>query len=362
MTILLVSHTSALDGAERSLAALAEHLHQQQRPCHLLCPNPGPLADRLAAQQIPVTYFDMPRPQRAPKQLVRFLLLWPIVVLRLAIWLRQQRITVIYNNTIDGLYAPFAARLARLPLVWHVREVKPQKVAWRRPFTWLLRFLPHRTLFNSQATLHAYSPRPYAHWQTLYNGVPLPTLPTDPGNEPPLVGWAGQFVGHKQPALFVHAFALAHKQLPTLTAVMAGDGPLRPAIQQHIEQFQLQDQIRLTGYMADMAPFYQQIGLLVLTSSQEPFGRVVAEAMAASRPVIASDVGGVSELLSDECGFLLPPDDVHAFAEQIVRLATDAPLRHRLGANGRERIRRHFSQTQYAETLTSILIDVSQKN
>lgn len=362
MTILLVSHTSALDGAERSLAALAQHLQQQQRPCHLLCPEPGPLADLLQAQQIPVTYFKLPRPQRDLPHLLQFIILWPWVVLRLALWLRRQPVSVVYNNTIDSLYAPFSARLAGVPLLWHIREVKPNKPAFRRPFTWLLRYLPQQALFNSQATLQAYAPRPYAHWQIIYNGVPIPPLPAPkPPDQPIVVGWAGQFVPHKRPEQFLQAFALAQQQwpphLPPLQAVMAGDGPLLPTIQQQIQQAQLQQQLRTVGYLADMTAFYQQIDLFVLTSALEPFGRVVAEAMAAARPVIASHVGGVPELLSADCGFLLPADDVQAFADKIIWLASHAEQRRQLGQNGRERIRQHFSQAQYAQKIMELLTD-----
>jgi glycosyltransferase involved in cell wall biosynthesis len=85
----------------------------------------------------------------------------------------------------------------------------------------------------------------------------------------------------------------------------------------------------------------------------EPFGRVVVEAMLASRPVVATRTGGVPEVVTDgETGLLVPPGDVQALRHALERLLADSGLRERLGRAGRMRIREHFSwERAVAETV-----------
>jgi glycosyltransferase involved in cell wall biosynthesis len=359
MTILLVSHTSALDGAERSLAALARYLQRHHFNLSVMCPGPGSLPTWLDSHQIPLVYYKLPRPQRKVKHLLAFLFLWPLVVLRLSWWLRQNQVSMVYNNTIDGLYAPFAAKLAGVPCVWHVREVKPQRGGWRRPFTWMLRYLPQHTLFNSQDTMKAYAPQTIPrHWQVIYNGVEIPNkIPSRPPAKTVVVGFAGQFVSHKRPEFFLHIVAQAKEKVPSLQAIMVGEGHLLPEVKKLASSLKLADSVQIKGYIDDMASFYRQIDIFVLTSEQEPFGRVVAEAMAMGCPIIASCVGGVPEVVTEDCGFLVDPEDMNAFADKVVLLAKDEALRHRLGSMGQARVRQFFSEEENCQKIMALLVN-----
>lgn len=357
MTILLISHTSALDGAERSLAALASCLHKQQMNCLVMCPEPGPLPEALNANQIPISFARLPRPQRDLKHLLIFVVMWPFVVIWLGWWLRKNHISVVYNNTIDGLYAPFAAKLAGVRCIWHIREVKPQSQTKRRPFTWMLHHLPQHTVFNSYATMKAYAYPSPAHWHVIYNGIPIPhDSVTRPQAQAVTVGFAGQFVRHKRPDFFLQAFAQAKKQVPALQAVMAGDGDLATEIRELINRLKLTDSVTMIGYATNMAAYYAMVDIFMLTSEREPFGRVLAEAMAAGCPVIASRVDGVPELVDDTCGFLVDPTDINSFVDKMVLLANDRHLRQRLGAAGKNRITTDFSEEQCCRNLTRLLV------
>ena len=176
MTILLISHTSELNGAERSLLELAIGLKLQNIDQLVLCPDAGVLSARLNEEGIPTFIMDLPRPQRNLLKLIRFLVLWLPTMLKLFRVLRNKRIHIVYNNTIDGLYGPFAARLAGVPCIWHVREVKPKRRQLRFVFTWLLQLIPTVTVFNSNATLSAYATHVPERWCVIYNGIALPNV------------------------------------------------------------------------------------------------------------------------------------------------------------------------------------------
>jgi glycosyltransferase involved in cell wall biosynthesis len=119
-----------------------------------------------------------------------------------------------------------------------------------------------------------------------------------------------------------------------LPLVVAGDGPLREQVPQ------------ARGFVPHhaLAPLYERAAVVAVPSHREGFGVACAEAMAHGRPVVASAVGGLLDLVVEgETGLLVPPRDVAALREALERLLADRDLRRRLGEAGRERIQRDFS-------------------
>ena len=362
MTILLVSHTADLNGAERSLFDLALGLKEQAVNCLVLCPTEGPLVTMLREAEISTLVMKLPRPQRRLSALLLFLLLWLPIVVRLAHWLRKNGIAVVYNNTIDGLYAPFAAYLVGVPCVWHVREVKPGSRRLRRFFSWLLNHLSTNTVFNSQTTMRAYATQANPTWEVVYNGVEIKAPPPLRDNPVVVIGYAGQLVTLKRPDRFVNILAAVIDICPTVKGVMVGDGILLDELRRFVADKNLAHVIQIAGQVGDMASFYQEIDILVLTSDAESFGRVIIEAMSFGRPVIAANVGGVSEVVVDgETGFLVSADDIAAYTEKIILLATNRDLCAQMGLAGYRRVKNCFSIAQYRQQLIEILQQASQR-
>jgi glycosyltransferase involved in cell wall biosynthesis len=119
-----------------------------------------------------------------------------------------------------------------------------------------------------------------------------------------------------------------------LPLVVAGDGPLRERVPGAL------------GFVPHHAlgPLYERAAVVAVPSHREGFGVACAEAMAHGRPVVASAVGGLLDLVVDgETGVLVPPRDVAALREALSRLLADRQLRRRMGEAGRARVREHFS-------------------
>src|SRR5262249_37401328 len=155
----------------------------------------------------------------------------------------------------------------------------------------------------------------------VHNGVELAdgSEPSRSPDAPAVVGFAGDLRPHKRPELFLRALALAREQVPDLRGIVAGDGLLLHRARLTACELGLEPSVTFLGRVADMAAFYGSIDLLVLTSEREGLGMVLAEAMAAGRPVVAADVGGVPEIVADgTSGYLVPPDDLAAYARAIV--------------------------------------------
>ena len=108
---------------------------------------------------------------------------------------------------------------------------------------------------------------------------------------------------------------------------MAGDGALNEKIHQERELLGLNDFLLLPGFRQDIVFLFTDLDLLVVTSINEGFGMVILEAMAAGKPVVAHDVGGIAELVVDgETGFLVPAGDVDAICSRLDQLLNDREL------------------------------------
>ena len=162
--------------------------------------------------------------------------------------------------------------------------------------------------------------------------------------DPPVVLSVGRL---KEPKDFsTLAQALARLDGVPHRALVAGDGPDRPALEEEIARLGVA--LELPGERDDVPELLAAVDVFVLSSRSEGMPISILEAMAAGLPVVASAVGGVPELVVDgETGVLVPPGDPDALAEALRRLLQDPELRRRLGAGGRERARDEFSLERF---------------
>jgi glycosyltransferase involved in cell wall biosynthesis len=142
------------------------------------------------------------------------------------------------------------------------------------------------------------------------------------------------------------ALSAAH---PDVRLVIVGEGPDREIIKAMAARLQLTSQIIFAGQRGDMPNVYAGFDIFVLPSLNEGLPMTVLEAMAASRPVIASSVGAIPTVVCNgETGLLVPPRNVSALKAALERLLTDSMLRGRLAGNGHDWVRRHFTSDSMA--------------
>jgi glycosyltransferase involved in cell wall biosynthesis len=133
-------------------------------------------------------------------------------------------------------------------------------------------------------------------------------------------------------------------------ALIVGDGPDRPDVEAEIRSLGLEERVRLAGERNDVPALLADSDLFVLSSRSEGLPVTALEAMAAELPVVASDVGGLRELVADgETGILVPPDDIPALAAALGRLVEDRELRRTLGAAGRARAEALFDLAEFRQ-------------
>jgi glycosyltransferase involved in cell wall biosynthesis len=129
-----------------------------------------------------------------------------------------------------------------------------------------------------------------------------------------------------------------------------GDGPLRGSLETEIAALGLESSVELVGEVADVRPFLAEADIFVLSSRSEGMPLAVLEAMAAGLPVVASDVGGLGEVVVDgETGFLVPPGDPAELSRKLALLTGDADRRIAFGAAGYRRAEERFSLPRWRE-------------
>jgi glycosyltransferase involved in cell wall biosynthesis len=137
--------------------------------------------------------------------------------------------------------------------------------------------------------------------------------------------------------------ALAALRGRPFEAVLVGDGPDRPAVEEEVRRLGLESAVQLLGERDDVPELLGTADVFVLSSYSEGLPLSILEAMAAGLPVVASNVGGVSELVADgDTGLLVPPGDAQSLAAAIERLLEDPALCRRFGEAGRIRVAEYF--------------------
>lgn len=160
-----------------------------------------------------------------------------------------------------------------------------------------------------------------------------------------VVGFFGRMSPEKAPLDFVRIAAMIAADREDICFVMTGEGPEMRAVRDEVARRGLQGRLHLAGFVADVHPWMGACSFTILPSRVDGMPLAVLEAQALGKPVIASRVGSVPEMIEDgRTGFVCEPGDIRGFAAMALRLADSGELRRMMGEAGRERVRRHFSE------------------
>jgi len=238
------------------------------------------------------------------------------------------------HNPEDFYARPAVARLARLAARRQQRTI----VISRAVADHLAR---HLRLPESRMSLIYYGLKP-----KLRQGLDLRQEYGIPPRAP-LIGTIGRLSRQKGHLHLLRAMALVRDRLPQARLLLVGhdDQGLRPRLEEEVERLGLGGRVILTGFRDEVPDIMAALDLFCLPSLWEGFGLVLLEAMAEARPVVASRVGSIPEVvLEGETGLLVPPGDEAALASALLSLLEDQARSGAMGRAGRERQERLFSR------------------
>ncbi len=275
-----------------------------------------------------------------------------------------RRVSLVHTNIRVGhdREGVLAAKLARIPCVCHVRDYESLGPVDRKLASWAAAFI-----YISQAVRasHVRAGAPASKGHVVYNGIDVDAFEVGASREEGrrslgltdgdlavgLVGRLERWKGHEP---FLGAMALVHQQLPGAKGLIIGNSvPYDPDYAKELsdlcQSLGLADSVHFSGFRPDVARVMSALDVVVLAStSPEPFGRVVVEAMAAARPVVAADAGASREILdSGVQGLLVPPGDEGALADALVQILSDPYSAVAMGQRGREKARARFGVEGY---------------
>ncbi len=202
----------------------------------------------------------------------------------------------------------------------------------------------------------------------IYNGIPTGRFVSKNGWNGPkkekevTLLHVGRFAPPKNHLLLIEVFAQALKDYPKMRLWLVGDGPLRPEVERVVEKKGLSDKVFFLGIRDDVPKLLAESDVFILPSDWEGVPLTVLEAMAAGKPVIATAVGGVPELVENGVtGILVPPHNSKALAQGILRLAKDPDLRQRMGKAAQERALERFDIARTAREYEALYLKLLQE-
>jgi len=170
-----------------------------------------------------------------------------------------------------------------------------------------------------------------------------------------VVGWFGRMTAVKRTEDLLDTLASLRERGVDALLVLVGDGTDRERLEQLAHGRGLAKACLFVGYQEDVAPWYAICDAVVLTSANEGTPVTIIEALAASRPVVATKVGGVPDVVEDGAtGYLVRRGDTHALAERLEMLARDPVRRRAIGEAGRERVLDRYAVSRLVDDVDAL--------
>ncbi len=384
LRVLYLDHTARLSGGEIALLRLLQALDRSVVEPVVLLGEDGPLVTKLREAGVETHVLELAPDVRdirkgtlgagGIRHLRRLPRLWSYAR-RVARFARDKRAGLIHTNSLKSdIYGAIAARMARLPLIWHVRDgihagylPLPAVVAFRL----MARILPDYVVANSEATLSTIRLPPGKPAAVVPSGVATSRSdrtirPCKNESSQAVIGIIGRIAPWKGQDVFLNA---AEQVLQTghdaqfwiIGAALFDEKSFEDEMRRRAATGVLKDRVRFLGFRDDVQELLSSLDILVHASTvPEPFGQVIVEGMAAGVPVIAADAGGPREIITDGVnGLLTPPGDAPALACAITGLLEDPDRARRLALAGREHVETHFSIRATAAKMEEIYREIA---
>jgi glycosyltransferase involved in cell wall biosynthesis len=365
MRVAFYNHTSEVSGAEINLLLIAKKLRTAEP---IIFAPEGELLNLALESGLQVVCIPSYRARlsKEPLQLLKGILgmLW--AGLKFARTLGKHRIDIIHANSLrSGIMAALFVWLHRCPLIWHVQDIPPSGIIGKA-INKLTQYTVKAVIGISNSVLHGFDRRKLADKMYLvHNGVELQEISEFEKWEikkrireelhTPFHSRLVVIIGQITPWKRQIDAILAAKELLSRghdiylwvvgEAKFREDNKLYEESLHHLaDQLVMKDRVRFTGFRTDVMEICCAADLLFLCSENEPFGRVIIEAMSQSIPVVATNGGGVPEIIEHEhCGLLYKIGDIEGLVQCADRLLSNKNLRQRMGSLAAERVKDYFT-------------------
>jgi glycosyltransferase involved in cell wall biosynthesis len=359
--LAISNHANFLGGGEHSFVDLLSHLFPSWKPVAVV-PGRGDVATEIEAEQIALRVISLPS--------IRPWNIFPMIqsIRSYALLCKSVNSRLIYaNGSRAAFYGGLAGRIVNVPVIWHCR-MTGQDIYLDPILTRLSTFI----IANSQATAMRFKKEFSRKVEVVHNGVDLQWLRDQTVEKPNFVheDWevillVSRISRWKRHDLALAAFEYVASSNSNAHLVCVGaEDPLTPEWYQDLQRIShrsaFRDRVHWIGHVEDVRPWYRAAHILLMTSENEAFGRVLLEAMACGVPVVAMRSGGVPEIVRDgEDGLLVPTANAASIAKAAVEILVDNDLRGRLSKSAMNRAE-SFDITNYVRGVLRVFEETLQ--
>lgn len=379
--ILFIHQSSELYGSDKTLLYLLKNIDKSVFYPIVILPNQGPLKDELEKLNIKVVITPVLKLYRnifTPKNLYSFFKEIKTSIFIVNELNKKYHFQLIYSNTLAVLLGIIFAWKKNIKHVWHVHEIIEKPKIIKKIFTYILS-LKHNsfTIFNSNSTAKYWLQNGEIKLQhkVVWNGIEINKnilaeksrilLKEKLFNTKSdiIIALVGRISSWKGQQLLLKAFKEINNKNTKL--VFIGSPPpnqneFLKVLEDNIISYGLTDKVQILPFQENINKIWQLIDIAVVPSTEpEPFGLVAIEAMFASKPIIASNHGGLAEIvINNKTGILFKPNDINNLKNSLESLICSEEKRIEYGKNGYERAKKLFSVERYSNNIQKVLQNI----
>lgn len=373
LNLMLICSCSLLGGVETHILTFAKGLDKKRFNLDIVCPSEGNLTSGLRDLDIEPIIIDVRKKSnfRAIPRLIRIM--------------KGHGIDIVQTYGLRAMFfGNLAAKSAKVKVI--LSDVQILLRAWYKinRFKAILFFIVNKFLSIFTDKIIAASDAikkdlvtyGYINPQkivTIYNAIDLNDFKASQGSikikqelridsDSCVVGIVARLVPEKAIDIFIRAALKVVDKVPQATFLIVGDGPLRSALEKLADKLGLRPNIIFTGFRSDVINLVSIFDVGVLSSIFEGFGYVILEYMAQGKPVVATRVGGVPEIIQHkETGLLVPSGSAELLADAIIYLLQDKDKAREIGLGGRAMIESRFTAGNMVDDFEKLYLTLAEE-
>ncbi|MEK6764604.1 MAG: glycosyltransferase family 4 protein [Planctomycetota bacterium] len=369
--ILYLHNESVMGGAEISLLNLVKRLNKELFIPHFACSKDGPFIDELRKIEIPPDFVQFPSIRWPnPVQICN-------TIRNLIDIIKKKQINLIHSNQPrSNLFGAIAAKIKNIPIVWHERCLERGRFDSDNIFS----FLPDRIICNSGAVKNRFTKgaKTDTKIRTIINGVDLREFnPELNGSiirkefnideDEPIIGTIGRIDPEKGYECFLESARIILQDFKNVRFLVVGGAFNNPSLEGSLYEMSVEKGIDkntiFTGFRRDIPQLLASMDVVVLPSGIDACSRVLFEAMAMRKPLVATNAGGTPEIVQDGItGLLVKPGDSSGMAKCIKKLLDDKYLAEQYGNAGRKRVETMFTIERNIRETENVYLELLNEN
>ena len=378
--ILFIHQSAELYGSDKTLLLLLKNLDTSKFKAVVILPFDGPLKEALEKENIEVVIAPVLKLYRklfTPKNILGF-----FSDIRKAFKIvnelhNKHQFDLIYSNTLAVLLGIMYAWKKNIKHLWHVHEIIEKPNLFKKGFIQLLGLQSNSTIvYNSKATQVFWeaNEKIAKKGMVIWNGLEINFSDVNPTtvseirknkffvySDEIVIALVGRISRWKGQMILLEAFNELIQKRTNIKLVFVGAPPpnqenFQEDLEKKITELHLEKNVLILPFQNEIQKIWQAIDIAVVPSTEpEPFGMVAIEAMLAYKPVVASNHGGLSEIVEDsKTGFLVQPNNQQELVVAIDKLIQSEDVRKQMGKNGFDRVITNFSVEHYVNSFENL--------